>query len=121
MKSNVDLTENQIFSSVNFDDVIREQIVDSIRVPWKVKIKTISSEDKMVQPNSPIIVGNKSERAKVLEYRKMFSQKYCDCCGAKLGKKPWIKEIGLCSECDSYYAKKQDKCLWRSRSTWIYT
>lgn len=96
MKNNVDLTENMIFSrnaSVSYDNDLTHSI---------------------------IITGNREERKNINFYRQIDNENYCDCCGQRMNLKPWIKEIGICHQCDAHYLKQKDKCLWR-RKEWINT
>lgn len=117
MKNNVDLTENQIFSRNNFFadmalGVLTLAMITGSKFPWDLKnFRQIKSDDEFDldhQRKSLIAVGDKKQRAEVAEFRKMDSENYCDCCGARMNLKPWDREIGLCHKCSEHY-EKQDK------------
>ena len=99
MKSNIDLTEDQIFSRINFDSIIN---------------------DLLHQKKSLIALGNKKQREEVKFYRKMDSKNYCECCGKRINLIPWNKEMGLCKRCDkSMEYDFNDKCPWRAKNNII--
>ena len=92
MKTNVDLTENNMFDN---------RKLNPKRIFYNV-YDDISGEDTQ----SLVIEGNKNRRNEVRELRKAISMKYCDCCGKKLNAKPWKFEIGVCDECKNGYFNK---------------
>lgn len=123
MKHNVDLTANRIFSS---DNRISNNLINNLLkittkgyYPWNlelnINIPTEDEDDMDHQKKSIIALGNKSKREKIRELRHMDSLNYCDCCGERMNKKPWDKENGVCHECNGYYEKEKDRCLWRAR------
>lgn len=84
MKSNIDLTEDQIFSRINFDSIINAISNEYFRVPWNIKIDNSGDEyDLLHQKKSLIALGNKKQREEVKFYRKMDSKNYCEYCGGK--------------------------------------
>lgn len=94
MKSNIDLTEDQIFSRINFDSIINVISNKYFRVPWNIKINNSGDEyDLLHQKQSLIALGNKKQREEVKFYRKMDSRNYCECCGKRINLTPWNKEI----------------------------
>lgn len=120
MKRNIDLTENNIF---NRNRLLEDMSLDALtiayitgsRIPWNIKAEWIRTEDEYDldhQKKAIIAVGNREQRAKVRVYKKMDSQNYCDCCGAKMNLYPWYLESGLCSRCNDTY-DNNEKCLWR--------
>ena len=124
MKSNIDLTENRLFSRSNFFEdfalgVLTIGGLTGSRIPWNAVLKQINSDDEfdlVHQKKSIIATGNKLKRAEIKEYRHMDSLNYCDCCGVRMNKKPWDKEIGICHKCNSYYENKDEnkkRCPWR--------
>ena len=121
MKSNIDLTEDQIFSRINFDSIINVIGNEYFRVPWNIKIDNSSDEyDLLHQKKSLIALGNKKQREEVKFYRKMDSKNYCECCGERINLTPWNKEMGLCKRCDkSMTYDFNDKCPWRVKNNII--
>lgn len=124
MKSNIDLTENRLFSRDNFfEDLALGALtiggLTGTRIPWNAEFKQIKSDDEFDldhQKKSIIATGNKLKRSEIREYRHMDSLDYCDCCGARMNKKPWDREIGVCHKCNDYYENKdKDRCLWRKK------
>lgn len=117
MKSNVDLTENRIFSSNNIGlRNINISFIVGEKFPWNVFLDIIKTEDELDlehQKNSIIAVGNKETRAKIQFYREMDSLDYCDCCGKRMNLKPWDREFGVCHSCNNHFSKEEDKCRWR--------
>lgn len=121
MKSNIDLTENRMFSSPLVGDwhevvqtSIRKHIYD-YKFPWQLT-KRLSVELSS-QENAVVITGDRETRREVAEIQKEYSGNYCACCGARIGTNPWDKEKnGLCHSCNDYYSRQEptnDKCLWR--------
>ena len=121
MKSNIDLTEDQIFSRINFDSIINVISNEYFRVPWNIKIDNSGDEyDLLHQKKSLIALGNKKQREEVKFYRKMDSKNYCECCGKRINLIPWNKEMGLCKRCDkSTEYDFNDKCPWRAKNNII--
>lgn len=125
MKNNVDLTENQIFSRNNFFadialGILTLPIIERAKIPWDLKdFRQIKSDDEFDlchQRKSLIAVGDKRQRAEDADFRKMDSENYCDCCGARMNLKPWDREIGTCRKCDEYYEKKdRQKIPWNRK------
>ena len=37
MKPNIDLTENQIFSRINFDSIVNTISIKYFRIPWNIR------------------------------------------------------------------------------------
>lgn len=120
MKTNIDLTENRIFSTRRADlwNFTPAFFIQK-EFPWSRVSVSICSDDEYDldhQRRSIFPIGNKEQREKVRELRKMDSRLYCDCCGASLNKIPWDRSVGLCKKCDAYYRKidpHYDKCEWR--------
>jgi len=76
MKSNIDLTENRIFSSrIIFDSIINVISDKYFRIPWNIKIDNSGDEyDLSHQKKSLIALGNREQRKEVKFYRKMDSK-----------------------------------------------
>lgn len=118
MKSNIDLTENRIFSRINFDSIIDVISNECSRVPWNIKTDNFGDEyDLLHQKKSLIALGDRKQREKIKLYRKMNSGNYCDRCGKRINLIPWNKEMGLCKRCDkSMEYDFNDKCPWRENN-----
>lgn len=84
MKSNIDLTSNEMFSKP-VRNIPRRKIVASDR--------SISDYYEL------IFTGNKEKRTVKELCRRENSGNYCDCCGASLIKIPWDRTWGLCKQC----------------------
>lgn len=106
MKNNVDLTENQLFSRSNFFQdmalgVMTLAKLTGSKFPWNLgEFRQIKSDYEMYldhQQNSFVPIY------------KIDSEKYCDCCGLRINKKPWHREFGLCSECDKRFKNEYNK------------
>lgn len=120
MKSEIDLTENRIFSG-NRRTSQNDLLIDSLfsKSPWNRYMKLVELDDDLDSEyrTEPIIAtGNKKERARIDSCREAIDGNHCDCCGAKLNIKPWNREFGLCRKCNEYYEKLDwNRCLWREK------
>lgn len=120
MKSEIDLTENRIFSG-NRRTSQNDLSIDSLflKLPWNRYMKLVESDDDLYsehQAESIIATGNRQERARIDSCREVIDGNYCDCCGAKLNIKSWDREFGLCRKCNEYYEKLNwNRCLWREK------
>lgn len=118
MKTNIDLTENQLFSRGAPEAVIRlSRIMNKGVFPWSLSnFLEARSDDELDldhQKKSLIALGDKEKRAEIAEYRKMDSGNYCDCCGARMRIKPWIGEMGLCQKCNEDFMNEfREKYPW---------
>ena len=113
MKDNVDLTENMMFSGRNFDREVRDIFSFIDGHPWEKQIYEINSDDDFGnQRNKIIATGDKKEREKVEQYRRIDSMDTCDCCGASLIEIPWDRTIGVCKKCSEYYGFEKPT-LWK--------
>ena len=117
MKSNIDLTDNHIFSrrSVDLSNHLLMNIYEKI-YPWNVYHSYFG--DMAKQRKAIIATGNKAERTEVKLLRKMDSGNYCERCGKQINLKPWNKRIGLCEKCDEALMHENttfDKCKWRKQ------
>ena len=121
MKPNIDLTENQIFSRINFDSIVNTISIKYFRIPWNIGSDYSGDEyDLSHQKKSLIALGDRKQREEVKLYRKMDSGNYCECCGKRINLTPWNKEIGLCKKCDkSMEYDFNDKCPWRAKDNII--
>lgn len=121
MKSNVDLTENRMFSTNSSNVSIEIEDIFSTRFPWDLRniMNEVNCEyDLDYQHDSVIALGSKEERAEVKKYRDMDARIYCERCGKKINKFPWDLEIGLCHKCNDIVNRQifnngSDKCPWR--------
>lgn len=117
MKSNVDLTSNEIFSRNSSDDIsvkIFTRFLNRI-FPWTPFYICESDFDIDAQIEREVIfTGNKEIRSSKKLCEEEYSGEYCDCCGYPLNKKPWLFRYGLCKRCNNlvYKTKESDKIPW---------
>lgn len=120
MKDNVDLTQDRIFSRPMRNDgfslrsVLRKKFH---LIPW-MNNNAVDDYSGIHPQDKPIAVGNKEQREEHESIRQELSGEYCDCCGEKLTKFPWIQRKGLCSECDERVfadINRAKKMLWNFR------
>ena len=112
MRSNIDLTLNQMFSS---DSRMPERlaVVRSIVRPtfgWR-SVSTLNRSGEVLDDESGIYevirTGNREQREEKQTLREINSGDACDCCGISLTRKPWSRHYGLCFSC----AKRLDEHL----------
>lgn len=96
IKSNIDLTENQIFSRQSFSmrGIIRTSF--GVKFPWRVSLaRTIMIRKEF----EAIRTGDRQERESKKLCDEEMSRNYCDRCGAYLVSIPWSRAYGLCRRC----------------------
>ena len=101
MKPNIDLTQNQIFSSrrANAPHKLISPSYVKNGVPWSgnkyaVKSSIIPTEQQLV------FLGDRNQRKESRYIGKVISGNYCDCCGKYLLHKPWESRVfNLCYKC----------------------
>ncbi len=127
MKPNVDLTENQIFTTrkqvVTFIDVphgpAEEQtlcmqiFMDILErtLPWDYEHlpRMIESDADFVENKQSLIAtGNKDDRKNWYQNRTFVSGEVCWMCGRHVGKKPWAK-----NRCKCWDFQIEKKIPWR--------
>lgn len=113
MKSNVDLTLNQMFSSSNRKVSIGDmfEIEKLIKHPTS-RMNWIFRDDDDYGEGQLVITGNGKTRKNILRYKAYETVDTCPCCGKKV-KEPWYRENGLCRDCDNYYSGLDKKLSWR--------
>ena len=115
MKRNVDLTDNQIFSSNNnfFNLIDVRLLLGSI-----VGAQEIKSDYDLVNPDHEVyFTGNQTQRAEKRYYQQdKLNELYCDCCGKRLIYVPYRKiNYSLCKECGSRFEEEDVKISKRFR------
>lgn len=106
MKSNIDLTFNEMFSrepiSIHLNHIKRH-----IGFPWDMsKITIVESDNDLFPKFEGIRTGDKEQR-KIKELcENENTGDYCDCCGSYLKTIPWNRTYGLCQKCMAHYAKE---------------
>lgn len=110
MKDSVDLTLDRVFS--------RRPHINRITKTGNGKYHwDHSNKYDCYTYNSPILLGSKEEREFQRECRISNDTNYCDCCGTRLNRIPWKREVGVCNKCQDNYEKddlnKKQKCPWR--------
>lgn len=96
IKSNIDLTENQIFSRQSFSmrGIIRDSF--GVKFPWRVPlVRTIMIRKEF----EAIRTGDRQERESKKLCDEEMSRNYCDRCGTYLVSIPWSRAYGLCRRC----------------------
>ena len=115
IKSNIDLTANEIFSRSNPNNVITSSINKMLgEFPWNRKLTFIETEFEKPK-YEPIFTGDSHDRYVKTLVEQENSGDYCDCCGAFLKVIPWDRTYGLCRKCivdmEKNYGNTQTK-LW---------
>ena len=104
MKSNVDLTEQGLFSSNSNRESILNNLLSLLDVddkhPWKFpEVEIVESDSDLIYKKPLIICGSSSDREMANKRHDYDSGRYCDRCGEDLTKKPWNRCYSLCSKC----------------------
>lgn len=110
MKSNIDLTSNEMFSRKTFrlsSKMFRHRtfgVLDktiSYTFPWLYDFYMPNEHHGYsVERQEIVFTGNRKERTLKNLCKQEYSGDYCDCCGIFLKRMPWNKRVGLCKECD---------------------
>lgn len=106
MKRNIDLTENQLFttrSSISLDGKIPWSFFDKKRSPLEYDVDLL---DDNSNSNSLVSVGNKEDRAAFKLVEKFGNGESCLCCGKDLSARPWGLSYGLCDKCNEVQDKQ---------------
>ena len=100
MKSNVDLTENGIFSSPN-RGILKIIAMFEDYLPWDMEHKPHEMRD-FANDNEwrTFKSGSREDRKKFKEWEGIENQYVCDRCGRSLTNIPWKRYYGLCDECE---------------------
>ena len=122
MRSNIDLTSNQMFSG-NPDRVAVIRSVANEPFRWRSDIRFVMHDAETIselERNEVVKTGNRELREEKREWRNIDSGDSCDCCGASLIRKPWSRHYGLCASCakelDEYPFDRQSKMPRHLRS-----
>lgn len=94
MKSNIDLTKNQIFSRQSF--IIRglDSTTFGTEFPWTFQCPGLDGKKF-----EAMRTGDRKEREHKKVCDEAVSRNYCDCCGTYLVNIPWNRTYGLCQRC----------------------
>lgn len=109
MKKNVDLTDNQIFSSYNnsfFNLIDIRLLLGNIVGVQKIK----NDYDLIGNPGNEVyFTGNHEQREEKRYYQQdKLKELYCDCCGKQLIYVPYRKfNYPLCKECEREFEEKR--------------
>lgn len=120
MKTNVDLTENMIFSTHSNNEFHAENILFRNTSNTVSRFEDVLFGEKPTyisyySQNELITVGNASERKFFQIVKKSISPLFCDCCGKELKMVPWKQHTWLCPPCESKMIQQfRDKCPWRT-------
>lgn len=94
MKSNIDLTWNQIFSRQSFAVRGIVSTIFGTEFPWTFQWLGLNSKEF-----EAIRTGDRQERETKKLCDEAVSRNYCDRCGAYLVNIPWNRTYGLCQQC----------------------
>lgn len=111
MKSNIDLTENQMFSR---EPVQLRGIVSTIfgmALPWTFRQLRIHCREF-----EAIRTGDRQEREAKKLCDKEVSRNYCDRCGVYLANIPWSRTYGLCQKCSDDLEKEFRTYPWEDKT-----
>lgn len=115
MKENVDLTENQIFTTPTPPTGLAQLLFEVLKVtkPWDFqnnfkKVESDSDLEGFAEQRRCFGVGNKEERQRWKTIRAYERDQICDRCGQNRGKKPWAK-----NRCDCYSMSYKPKIPWK--------
>lgn len=86
MKSNIDLTSNEMFS--------------------REKVAITKNGSDLIPKFEGIRTGDKRCRELKELCERESTGDYCDCCGSYLKTIPWDRTYGLCKKCMAHYAKE---------------
>lgn len=112
MKSNIDLTENQIFSRQDFFVRGIFSTIFGIEFPWTFRWLGLNSEKF-----EAIRTGDRQERESKKLCDEAVSRNYCDRCGAYLVNIPWNRTYGLCQQCSDDLGKELRTYPWGEKAS----
>ena len=102
MKTNVDLTESQMFSGISHN--IR---IGNKNISWRTMEDLYGSTLSEEYENLPLVfVGNKEDRELQKLSEEECSHNYCDRCGKELTKVIWRRSNCLCKKCNDILDKQ---------------
>lgn len=101
MKSNIDLTENQIFSRQQFTMSGFARSIFGTWFHWSIPWSRMTGKEF-----EAIRTGDKQERESKKLCDEAVSRNYCDRCGVYLVNIPWNRTYGLCRKCSDELGKE---------------
>lgn len=102
MKSNIDLTSNEMFSRPERGLYFSSYRIFGGMFPWVLRFSEVYSDsDRHSGEYEVIFTGDRAERESKELCRQENTGNYCDCCGASLIKIPWGRTYGLCRRCNA--------------------
>lgn len=118
IKSNIDLTENEVFSRPSRNRISSVSFYRAIgaEFPWTIHFHEVK-DDYDLPKFQPILTGDKEERELKQLVIQENSGNYCDCCGASLTVIPWNRTWGLCRRCLADMEERQEN-RGRSKFPW---
>lgn len=120
MKSNIDLTENEIFSrkrpNISLYNIRSLFKTKEHHFDWDLPEMDRLNNDEDDTIKEIILTGNKTSRKEKRLFTPQYMQNYCHCCGRLLSKYQWAESSELCKKCMSNYTKKYgNKVPWRNK------
>lgn len=101
MKSNVDLTDNMMFSRRRSSSTKWVRFVSRARLNMRI----IHSKSD-IREEHLLLTGNRIERRNKKLTNEELSREFCDRCGVSLKRFPWRNDVGLCSKCNTELNKE---------------
>ena len=110
IKSNIDLTSNEMFSHIQFPYISAWKILCD-KFPWNYrKMRRIESDADFRPKFEGILTGNREERRLKKDCININTGDICDRCGVSLNLIPWNRYYDLCENCwndlEKVYGKK---------------
>lgn len=103
MKSNIDLTSNEMFSGQSPQDAIYKLLRRHVygKFPWSLAFcKRCTSDKDLGYEFEGIKTGNRATRNSKKLCDEELSDDYCLRCGRPFTKTPWEKSDGVCRKCN---------------------
>lgn len=107
MKSNIDLTSNEMFSRKSVPLQFNFIMKHIYGLPWDMsKVTIIKNDSDLIPKFEGIRTGDKRYREIKELCERESTGNYRDCCGSYLKTIPWDRTYGLCRKCMAHYAKE---------------
>lgn len=110
MKSNIDLTNNEIFSKQSFNKRLSSDFLRILgeKFPWEVYFSPVQSNNDLSPELQLVLTGCREDRQSKRICKKVADGDFCVCCGIDLRRFPWDRTYDLCKVCE-YHLNKNIK------------
>lgn len=110
MKSNIDLTENNMFSRPS-NLLVFDYPDEYKHIKLQPSKYWMEDKEESADPTLQcILTGDRKQRHEKVEYLNMIHHKQCTRCGCDINEIPWLQAISedenLCSQCDKELEKE---------------